>query len=172
MKIAAVVFTILFAGGIGGSPTDPKALVPGEEIHCVAEALPINSTEGMSEPTCFDTKEAVEEHLGIVTGTTNRASLASVVIGTVYANTNYGGSSYTMWGSSDCSGVTFGFASLSGGWDSQISSARAATGCWVTPYKATSYGGDKITCMPSCPSIGSLNDQVRSLVFRPEGTVG
>jgi hypothetical protein len=50
--------------------------------------------------------------------------------------------------------------------------ARGTNGCWVTLYTSTSYGGSKITCGPSCSSIGSLNDRIRSLVFRPTGTFG
>lgn len=172
MNIVTAASTILLASGVLLSPSIPSIGALNAEVHCVAEALPINSRENASEPVCFSTTAAADDYLDVVTGTMSRAAAASVIIGTVYANANYGGSSYTMWGSNNCVGVTFGFTSLSGGWDSQISSARAGNGCWITLYKATSYGGEKITCMPSCPSVGSLNDQVRSLVFRPEGTFG
>lgn len=144
------------------------------ETHCVGEALPLGSTETASEPVCFSTPEEAAAHLDNLTQVSSRgvAAASSIVLGTVYSDANYGGSTYTLFGSGTCSGVTFGFPSLSGGWDSIISSAKAASGCWVTLYKTTSYGGEKINCMPGCPTISTLNDQVRSIVLRPQGTVG
>lgn len=142
------------------------------ETHCVGEALPVDSIEAPPEPVCFDTSEEAVAYLDEVTQAKSRGATGSVVLGTVYSDANYGGSTYSLFGSGTCAGVTFGFPSLSGGWDSSISSAKAASGCWVTLYKTTSYGGEKINCMPGCPTVGSLNDQVHSLVFRPQGTVG
>lgn len=162
------------APSVSAQSATASASVSEGETHCVGEALPIGSTETASQPVCFDTTEEASAYIDGLTQVTSRNATAasSVVLGTVYSDASYGGSTYTLFGSGTCSGVTFGFPSLSGGWDSSISSAKAASGCWVTLYKATSYGGEKINCMPGCPTISTLNDQVRSIVFRPQGTVG
>lgn len=176
--IAVFASSLLLAAGAVSAPTEPPSATAGSEVHCVAEVQAMEqagSTENVPDapdPVCFDTKEEVADYLDALASARSLSTASSIVLGTVYADVNYGGSSYTMWGSSGCAGVTFGFASLSGGWDTRISSARAANGCWVTLYKATNYGGEKLTCTPNCPSVGTLNDQVRSLVFRPEGTFG
>jgi hypothetical protein len=93
-------------------------------------------------------------------------------LGTAYKDANGGGSSFTFWGSSGCNGVVFGFASLPSGWDNSISSAGGSNGCWVTLYSATNYGGSRLNCTPWCGSVYGLNDNVRSIVFRPTGTFG
>ncbi|WP_169053782.1 peptidase inhibitor family I36 protein [Agromyces sp. H66] len=178
MNIAAAASALLLAAGVLGAPaelsTAGTGAGTGAEVHCVAEVLPVGSAGSADapDPVCFDTEEEAAAYLETLASARSLSTASSIVLGTVYADVNYGGSSYTMWGSSGCAGVTFGFASLSGGWDTRISSARAANGCWVTLYKATNYGGEKLTCTPNCPSVGTLNDQVRSLVFRPEGTFG
>jgi hypothetical protein len=169
MNVLAAASALLLAGGLAGGDAQLGWSNNGDEVHCVAEALPLDVDIAPAALVCFDTTAAADAYLDRATA---RSLAASVTVGTVYADSNYGGSSLTLWGSNGCAGVTFGFASLSGGWDSRISSARASNGCWVTLYSATSYGGSRITCTPSCSSIGSLNDQVRSLVFRPSGTWG
>lgn len=174
--------------GLNASATVSVSAVPFAssafegETHCVGEARPLEwAGAGVEvvpqiapEPVCFATVEEAATYLDRVTQSASRdaTAMSSVVIGTVYSDANYGGSTYTLYGTGTCSGVTYGFSSLTGGWDSIISSAKAASGCWVTLYKATNYGGEKLNCTPGCPSIGSLNDQVRSIVFRPQGTVG
>ncbi|WP_157000930.1 peptidase inhibitor family I36 protein [Agromyces laixinhei] len=164
---------------LGAAEFAPAAVLEGE-THCVGEVLALDAfdavadqpAEAAPEPVCFDTREEAAAYIDGITQVASRGVTGSVVLGTVYSDANYGGSTYTLFGSGSCSGVTYGFPSLSGGWDSSISSAKAANSCWVTLYKATSYGGEKINCMPGCPTVGSLNDQVRSIVFRPQGTVG
>lgn len=47
------------------------------------------------------------------------------------------------------------------------SSAKAYAACWVSLYTAPSYGGTQLLCTPNCATLGSLNDRVLSLVFRP-----
>ena len=135
---------------------------------------PIESAEVAADPVCFDTEDEVAEFIaGVGEGEeTARGIAASTVVGTVYKDHNGSGASLTFWGSSGCSGVTFGFPSLASGWDNSISSVRASNGCWVTLYTATSYGGSRLNCTPYCASIGSWNDNVKSLVFRPQGTFG
>ncbi len=151
-----------------------SAATDGEKGHCTVEVYPIESSETAADLVCFGTEEEVAAYLsGIGVGDTNaRGVAASTIVGTVYKDYSGGGESLTFWGSSGCAGVTFGFPSLASGWDNSISSARASNGCWLTLYTATSYGGSRLNCTPYCASIGSWNDNVKSLVFRPEGTFG
>ena len=172
MAVLAVVATVTAPLGV---PASAETSARGE-VHCVVEVQAVGSVERQAAPRCFTTKA---EAAGFLDASMTRADAispsavsSSVALGTVYADTNYGGSSLTMWGSSGCSGATYGFGSLAGGWDSRVSSAKAFNGCWVTLYRGTGYSGDRLNCTPSCSSVGSLNDQVRSLVFRPWGTLG
>lgn len=167
VTMALAVSALVPTAGVTSAAPETAA-----EVHCVGEALPVGSADPAPEPVCFDTPEEAADFLEGVTQVHARGLAANVVLGTVYETANFGGSTYTFWGSSACNSATYGFASLTGGWDSRISSARSANGCWVTLYQATSYGGAKMTCMPNCSSVGGLNDQVRSIVFRPEGTIG
>ncbi|MEV7694011.1 peptidase inhibitor family I36 protein [Microbacterium sp. NPDC089189] len=142
--------------------------------HCVVQVRPIESAAPTAEPVCFNTPEEAAAYLSSigVGGPATRGVAVSTIVGTVYKDYNEGGDSLTLWGSSGCAGATFGFPSLASGWDNSISSVRASNGCWVTLYTTTSYGGSRLNCTPYCASIGTWNDNVKSLVFRPEGTFG
>lgn len=123
---------------------------------------------------CFSTQAEVDSYLASVTSPRlgARSAAASVVIGTMYKDDNYGGGSYTFYGSGSCAGVTYGFPSLSADWQNTISSAKAFASCWVTLYDGTSYGGSRYNCTPNCASLSSFNDRTKSIVFRPAGTIG
>lgn len=151
--------------------TQPEA--DGAGAHCVQQIYPVGEDRS-SSPVCFDSAEEADSYLANVgaMSTAGRGTASNTVVGTVYKDTNASGASLTFWGSSGCAGVTYGFSSLPSGWDNSISSVRASNGCWVTLYTATNYGGARLNCTPYCASIGSWNDNVKSLVFRPSGTFG
>jgi hypothetical protein len=157
-----------------GGPSLATEATPDTGVHCAVEVRPIDSGDRPADPVCFGTEEEVGVYLsGVGVGSTDARGVAvSTIVGTVYKDADGGGESLTFWGSSGCSGVTFGFPSLASGWDNSISSARAANGCWVTLYTATNYGGSRLNCTPYCASVGTWNDNVKSLVFRPEGMFG
>lgn len=142
--------------------------------HCAVEVYPALEQRGSAEPVCFGTEEEVVDYLtGLgVNDHAARGVAASIVVGTVYKDYSGAGGSLTFWGTSGCTGVTFGFPTLASGWDNSISSARGSNGCWLTLYTTTNYGGSRLNCTPYCASIGSWNDNVKSLVFRPTGTFG
>ncbi len=154
----------------------PGAVLPGAAGDYCAMHVPAASENSYlpDAPVCFATQAEVRAYLTGVTTDVDRslAAAASVVLGTVYKDANYGGGSLTLWGEGGCVGATFGFPSLASGWNNSISSAKGAGSCWLTLYTATSYGGTRLNCTPNCATIGSLNDQVRSIVFRPTGTFG
>lgn len=149
-------------------------LEESRDEHCAAEIHQMNDRAEIDAPVCFSTETQVEEYLSSVgvTEMVTRGVAASTVVGTVYKDSNGTGASLTFFGSSGCAGATYGFPSLASGWDNSISSVRASNGCWVTVYTATNYGGARLNCTPYCATIGTWNDNVKSLVFRPSGTFG
>ncbi|WP_349865485.1 peptidase inhibitor family I36 protein [Leifsonia sp. WHRI 6310E] len=137
--------------------------------YCAVKIEELGSTSTPASPVCFETQKGADAYLAAVTSRSSlaRAAMASVVLGTVYKDANYGGGSLSFYGSGSCAGVTFGFATLDTAWRNAISSARAYSGCFVSLYSAASYGGTQLMCAPNCATLGPLNDRVLSLVFRP-----
>lgn len=172
-NVSIGAFALLVASAVG-PVSATEATTTDKGGHCAVKVNPIESTERPADPVCFNTEQEVTAYLdGIGVGSTDaRGAAANTIIGTVHKDANQGGESLTFWGSSGCAGVTFGFSSLASGWDNSISSAQASNGCWVTLYTDTSYGGSRLNCTPYCASIGSWNDNVKSLVFRPAGMFG
>lgn len=143
----------------------------GEASYCVVSLSPIDAPATPATPDCFHT-EADRDAFLSAQARSSAVVAASIVIGTVYRDEGYGGGSLTFTGANGCAGATYGYASLASDWANSISSAKATNGCWVTLYSATSYSGTRTNCTPSCPGVGSLNDNVWSAVFRPSGTLG
>lgn len=144
------------------------------EVHCAAQVTPLNEPTLPTDPVCFGTEVEVDAYIASIQpqGLAARRANASTIVGTVYQGANRTGSSLTLWGANGCAGSVFGFTSLESGWTNTISSASGQNGCWVTLYTAVSYGGSRLNCTPYCASLGSWNDNVKSLVFRPNGTFG
>ncbi|MCD5346191.1 hypothetical protein [Agromyces sp. S2-1-8] len=162
-------------------PAPPAAKEPAAiEEHCAigldAVAAADRAGAEAPEPVCFSSLDEVDRYLAEQTtddgSRLTAAAAASVAVGRVYKDASKGGSSLTFWGSNGCAGVTFGFPSLSSGWNTSISSLTGLNGCWATAYAATSYSGTRANCTPYCATLGSLNDRVKSLVFRPTGSLG
>lgn len=160
--MTAALVAALTLGGGGG-----EAVVDDGDVHCGVMAVPLGSSEGAGAPVCFDTPEALEAYM---LGSDYRSGIeaaAAVALGTLYEHSGYGGSSFTLYGAGSCSGTSYGFASLGGGWDSRVSSARAFNGCSLALYTAMNYGGTMWNCGSGCSSLpGLLNDQVRSVIAR------
>jgi len=165
---------LLVVVGLVGEPAAATGAEPSRSgaAHCVVELRPLGSTF-VPSPVCFETQgDATGFARDAVGSSSARGALASTILGTAYKDANGGGSSFTFWGSSGCAGVVFGFSSLPSGWDNSISSAGGSNGCWATLYSTTGYGGSRLNCTAWCGSVYSLNDNVRSIVFRPTGTFG
>jgi len=149
---------------------EPIASSAGD--YCAVRIVPVDSGDS-SSPVCFDTQREVDGYLETVLAPHPSArAAASVLIGTVYKDDNFSGGSYTFYGAGSCSGVTYGFPSLTSDWQNSVSSAKAYSSCWVTLYDSPSYAGQRYNCTPSCSSLPSFNDRTKSLVFRPAGSVG
>ena len=167
---SGIVMALVLGAAI--APVQGAAANPAEaELpFCAVEIFPIGEQSGADdEAVCFGAPEEVRAFLA---GSAARGAAASVAVGTVYKDAGGTGGSLTFFGSSGCSGVTFGFSTVPAGWENSISSLRAANSCWGTVYTATNYGGTRFNCTPFCSSLGALNDSVKSIVFRPTGTLG
>lgn len=164
---------MLSFGPVSSALAQPTA--PAVAVHCAAEVTPLDEPTVQSDPVCFRTEAEAMEYVESIQqpqNTAARGANASTILGTVYQDTNRNGSSLTLWGVNGCAGSVFGFSSLESGWTDTISSATGQNGCWLTLYTAGSYGGSRLNCTPYCASVGSWNDNVKSLVFRPTGTFG
>jgi hypothetical protein len=95
---------------------------------------------------------------------------ASVLLGTEYANANFGGASLSLFGAGRCdnsSDVDFRFASLPAGWNDRITSFRSFSNCAQQLFRNTNFGGGSLTIIiSSLANVGAAaNDQASSLTF-------
>jgi hypothetical protein len=95
---------------------------------------------------------------------------ASVLLGTEYANANFGGASLSLFGSRRCdtsADADFRFASLPAGWNDRITSFRSFSNCAQQLFRYTNFGGGSLTIIiTSLASVGAAaNDQAGSLTF-------
>jgi len=144
---------------------------------CAVRVAQSSSQVAMPRPTCFDTEPSRSSFLrqeGVNVSTRSLTANSSVILGTLYKDINMGGDSLVMYGTGGCYAATYGFSSLTSDWATSVSSALADTsnGCWVTLYSATDYDGNRFNCTPYCATIPGMNDDVKSVVFRPVGTFG
>jgi hypothetical protein len=148
---------------------------PATLPYCAVEIFPVGeSNHPPAEEVCFATEDEVAE---FIAGTSQpdpgaRAVAASVAVGTVYKDAGGAGASLTFFGANACAGESFGFPAVQSSWAGTISSVRAASGCWATAYPQANYAGSRVNCPPYCATMGSLNDAVGSLIFRPAGSAG
>jgi hypothetical protein len=179
-RTLSLACAVAFAAALTFATTAAAAPVPSPKgEYCAVHIEPIGSPAPPATPVCFETQSDVDAYLDAVTGKPEPrsaapapsapATTASVVLGTVYKDAGYAGGSLSFYGSGPCSGVTYGFPSLDPTWQNTISSAKAFASCWVSLYTGASYGGSQLLCTPNCATLGSFNDRILSLVFRPAG---
>lgn len=180
LTIAAVLVPALPANAEAQSDPTTAISAPRTDEHCALDLAAVAAAAELGriapEPVCFSSIEEVDEFLerrsAAAAESRLAAATASVGVGRIYKDANKGGSSLTFWGANGCVGATYGFPSLSSGWNTSVSSLTGLNGCWATAYAAIGYSGSRVNCTPYCASLGGLNDRVKSLVFRPNGTLG
>ena len=179
LAAAAVVAAFVIVPAAGANAATVNGSDPAGTF-CAAEVQPLGTDETPQDPTCFDTQDALNTYLASV-GAIDTAPLgkiqtlsasASTILGVLYQDANYGGSSLTLWGTGPCSGVSYGFTSMQSGWNDNVSSIQGSSTCWPTAYENNNYGGLKITCTPNCASMSTMNDKTSSIVFKPTGLFG
>jgi hypothetical protein len=98
------------------------------------------------------------------------ATAASLLLGTEYANSNFGGASLSLFGAGRCdtsSDADFRFPSLPAGWNDRITSFRSFSNCAQQLFRNTNFGGGSLTIIiTSLANVGAAaNDQASSLTF-------
>jgi hypothetical protein len=121
---------------------------------------PVSARSAALDPTFARTMSAVP----------TVTAAASVLLGTEYANANFGGSSLSLFGAGQCdnsSDADFRFASLPTGWNDRISSFRSFSNCAQQLFRNTNFGGGSLTIIiSSLAYVGAAaNDQASSLTF-------
>ncbi|GAA2757556.1 hypothetical protein [Actinopolymorpha rutila] len=100
---------------------------------------------------------------------TRSALAAQPLVGIEYEDSNYGGDSLVLYGSSGSgcySGTWYGFPSMSSlGFDNRISSARMYSNCLGRHHDGTNYTGSYRYCDGSCSTFGTMNDRTSSIKF-------
>ncbi|MFD4987955.1 hypothetical protein [Streptomyces sp. NPDC058374] len=93
----------------------------------------------------------------------------SVIQGTFYDDTNYGGDSFTVYGEAPCEKndqVDYEYT-FEDAWQNRISSVQPWAECWIWLYPEPGLGGDRDgPFKENTPDIGSyMNDRTRSVGF-------
>ncbi|HEV7656103.1 MAG TPA: hypothetical protein VGP36_15415 [Mycobacteriales bacterium] len=98
------------------------------------------------------------------------APLASVLVGTEYADANFRGATLNLFAAGRCdnsSDVDFRFASLPAGWNDRITSFKSFSNCAQQLFRNTSFTGGALTLIiSSLANVGAAaNDQASSITF-------
>jgi len=107
---------------------------------------------------------------------TTAAPGMTMMLGVAYKGANHTGGNkvfYSNGGNGCASGNTYGFPKLSTYlMNNNISAMSSYARCWSTLYDLENYvKGTSTNCVPSCATLGSMNDRASSIVFRPEGNI-
>jgi len=180
--ISATTLATASLGVAAVASAAPAAGSPGGEA-CVAELAPLEpgqATSAVVSYQCFDTLAesvafATDGAVRVPSTSTTveeddeasiEAAATSSLLGIEYTGSSWTGSSLALYGGgSGCSsGASYGFASMPGGWNNVISSARSYSGCTSRHYDGTSYTGSSYLC--GCGSMGTMNNRTSSILFR------
>jgi hypothetical protein len=160
--------------------------------HCAYRLVPIGAARGavisarLDLVGCFATlSEALRAGSGgsiQVAADTSPASLnerqlrsrstadgrVSVLIGTEYDSSLFGGASNDYFAASTCtSSTTWEVANVGVAWNDKFQSGKGFGGCDTNKkFRNTNFGGTVVTCTPNCSDYGGLNNQVSSLRWR------
>ncbi|MEU5419355.1 hypothetical protein ACH4UT_14415 [Streptomyces sp. NPDC020799] len=100
-----------------------------------------------------------------VTNARSAAAAEYRVLGTVYSDKDFGGSSLTYRGSVGCGWRYPEFATMADGWNDQVSSTSSGQ-CDVTLYQHANFLGFSQTYRGNVPYVGdAMNDQASSVSF-------
>lgn len=90
------------------------------------------------------------------------------LIGTEFDGINYAGGSKSYFAANTCQGQTWEVPFVGDEWNNRFTSGKGFGGCDNNKkFAAGQFGGDVLTCTPSCSHYGNLADAVSSLRWRP-----
>jgi hypothetical protein len=94
-------------------------------------------------------------------------TLSTVVIGQVFEDANYGGSSYTFTASADCdtnADVDWELSSMPSGWNDRVSSFKSFGQCATKIWHDVSFAGTSYGFVVNSTYVGAtLNDEASSI---------
>ena len=123
---------------------------------------------------CFATYAEVLAQLDALESEDSQESLsdlvspaASVVIGQVFEDASYGGSSYTFTASSGCdtnADVDWQVSSMPSGWNDRVTSFKSFNQCATRIWSDTGYSGNSYGFVANSTNVGAtMNDQTSSI---------
>jgi hypothetical protein len=190
-RAPVIVLALIAASALAGGGVPANA---EEQLdNCVVRLVPISDDPDPgpveTEPVdlgCYATfEEAVEVGTGGGTqldkGTTpsslTQAALTSstepdlgdLLIGTEYTETDYASTSRSYFAPLTCSlGTSWEVSYVGNTFNDDFESGRGFGGCDTNKkFKASNFGGDVLTCTPSCTNYGALKNEVSSLRWKP-----
>ncbi len=93
--------------------------------------------------------------------------LSTFIIGQVFADASYAGSSYTFYTSGDCdtnADVDWNVASMPTGWNDRVTSFKSFGQCATRIWQDTSYGGASYGFYVNSTNVGAtMNDETSSI---------
>jgi hypothetical protein len=91
-----------------------------------------------------------------------------VVIGTEYTGANFGGDSNSYTATNTCAGTTYEVSYVGNVWNDNFASGKGFGGCdHNKKFENGSFGGEVVTCTPTCTDYSGLRNQVSSLRWKP-----
>jgi hypothetical protein len=92
----------------------------------------------------------------------------AVVIGTEYTNVGFGGESSSFTAPDTCVGVSYEVSYVGNAWNDDFASGKGFGGCdHNKKFENSNFGGDVLTCTPTCNDYAALRNRVSSLRWKP-----
>jgi hypothetical protein len=171
---ATAALTVPVATAAHAEPSQADS--PSTARHCIADLAggPVRCFDTFTEAVDVASNGRVDDAPSSARRAAGngdfRASLkGSVIQGTFFTDTNYGGSSLTVYGPEPC--VKDGWVNwqydLPDGWKDVISSVQPWADCWIWLYPEPNLGGDRDgPFKENTPDIGAfMNDRTESIGF-------
>jgi hypothetical protein len=138
------------------------------DLGCYAtytEAVDVGTAGGTSLPAGASPASLTQGTLAVTTD----PDATNVLIGTEYTETNFALSSRSYFAPSTCSGgVIWEVDYVGDNWNDDFESGKGFGGCDANKkFRWANFGGDVLTCTPTCTNYGDLRNEVSSLRWRP-----
>jgi hypothetical protein len=183
-----IVRTLAVVVGLGilvaGAPAGAR-----EGHHCVYRLDPVSRTgrvvharlvaEGcygsLAEALAAGTDGGVRVDASVTPATLTQRVLhegtvrrGAVVIGTEFTALGFDGASNTFTAPDTCAGTTYDVSYVGNSWNDNFASGKGFGGCdHNKKFENSNFGGDVLTCTPSCNDYGALRNRVSSLRWKP-----
>ena len=120
---------------------------------------------------CFQTQAEVLAQIDAQDAQRSQSELvspaATVILGQVFEDANYGGSSYTFTASSGCdtnADVDWQVSSMPSGWNDRVTSFKSFNDCATRIWSDTGYSGSTYGFVVNSTNVGTtMNDQTSSI---------